>query len=65
MGIEEIKNKLIKRSRENWEKHVKENANVKHGKLRTSYTFKPKFKKKRNLSPVYQKYRYKKMFHSI
>ena len=45
MGIEEIKNKLIKRSMEYWEKQVKENAIVKHGKLRTYYTFKPKIKK--------------------
>ena len=40
MGIDEMKNKLVKRSMENWEKQVKENAIVKHGKLRTYYTFK-------------------------
>ena len=37
MCMEEIKNKLIKRSMENWGKQVKENAIVKHGGLRTYY----------------------------
>ena len=37
MGIDEIKNKLIKRSMENWGKQVKENAIVKHGKIQTCY----------------------------
>ena len=47
MGIDEIKNKLIKRSMKNWEKQVKENAIVKHEKLQTYNTIKPKIKKKK------------------
>ena len=45
MSIGEIKSKLIKRSMEYWEKMLKENAVVKHGKLRTYFYFKPNFKK--------------------
>ena len=52
MGIEEIKNTLIMRSMENWEKQVKENAIVRHGKLHTSYIFKTKLEKEIYLKAI-------------
>ena len=52
MSIGEIKSKLIKRSMECWEKQLKENAVVKHGKLRTYFCFKPNFKKENYLHVI-------------
>ena len=52
MSIGEIKSKLIKRSMECWEKQLKENAVVKHEKLRTYFCFKPNFKKKKYLHVI-------------
>ena len=46
MSIGEIKSKLIKRSMGCWEKQLKGNAVVKHGKLRIYFSFKPNLRKK-------------------
>ena len=52
MSIGEIKSKLIKRSMACWEKQLKENAVVKHGKFRTYFCFKPNFKKENYLHVI-------------
>ena len=46
MSIGEIKSKFIKRPMEYWEKQLKENAVVKHGKLSTYFCSKPILRKK-------------------
>ena len=52
MSIGEIMSKLIKRSMACWEKQLKENAVVKHGKLHTCFCFKPNFKKENYLHVI-------------
>ena len=51
-SIFEIKSKLIQRAMNYWEKQMKENAIDKQGKLRTYFSFKPKFKKELYLNVI-------------
>ena len=52
MSLDEIKSKLLKGSKELWEKQLHENAVIKEGKMRTYYRFKPIYKKEIHLNVI-------------